>query len=80
MSKSEEIWNQAFERYISPSRYEKMLDAGWFFERFHWGRNSKGLDIRTIQEYLDKGEKVICGYMATSVRGLHEHYIISKEI
>ncbi len=79
MSKSEKIYDEAFSRYISPSRYEKMFNNGWFFERLSWGRNRRNIDIRTIQEYLDNGEKVMCGYMATPVRGYHHHYIISKE-
>ena len=77
--KAEDIYDKAFERYISPSVYEKMNKSGWFFERIGWAGMKKIGDIRTIQEYLDSKTPVKCCYMATSVRGYHNHYIISKE-
>ena len=78
MSREERIFNKTFEYYIRPSTYEKMISKGWFFERFHFGFHSKSITLRTIKEYLDNKISVKCGYMATSVRGYHEYYIISK--
>lgn len=79
MNKENQIYNKAFSNYISPSKYDKMIASGWFFERFRFGRNSQLLDLRTIKEYLEKGVSVKCGYMATSIKSYHDYYIISKE-
>lgn len=65
-------------RYIRPSQYEKMTGEGWMFESFPFGSGIMGKVKDRIAELM-KDNKVFCGWMATSIRGYHDNYIIYKE-
>lgn len=75
----DKIYEKAFERYISPLRYERMIKEGWNFIDFGFD-TSKDKDEEKIKQLLEKGKKVICGYMTTSVREYYTRYIIYKNI
>ncbi|HDO20739.1 MAG TPA: hypothetical protein ENG81_04400 [Candidatus Bathyarchaeota archaeon] len=74
----EKIFNMAYDRYISPSSYERMLSNGWDFIQFPFGGGNANKIMEDIDKYLRNGMIVRCGYMATSIRGYHDHYIITK--
>lgn len=72
----EKIYDSSFERYVSPSEYEKLLKKGYNFEHFPFGKAIKAKD--RIRDLLKWNHFVRSGYMATSVRGYHDKYIIWK--
>jgi hypothetical protein len=78
MTQAEKIFDESITRYISPSRYESMVNSGWFFESVRW-QKSREVVLRMIQEYIDRGVTVRGGYMATDIKEYHDYYIISKE-
>ncbi|WP_304138746.1 hypothetical protein [Mesonia mobilis] len=72
----EKIYVSSFERYVSPSEYDKLIKRGYNFERFPFGKGIKAKD--KIRDLLKRNHFVRSGYMATSVRGYHDKYIIWK--
>ena len=72
----EEIYMMGFTNYISPSKY-KSINL-WNFESWGFGGGRSQITKAKIRELLEKGKKVKCGYMCSSIRGSHDYYIIYK--
>ncbi len=74
----EKIYDRCFERYISPSQYDKMDRKGYIFETWPFsGGMEEAVKIR-VEALLDKGYFVTSGYMATDIKNYHRRYIIYK--
>lgn len=73
----DKIEDRVFRNYISPKRYEEMVSNQYRFE--HYGIGSRGKEMRSFaKEKLLNGHFVTGGYLATSIRDYHDHYIIWK--
>ena len=73
----EKIYSNCYQKYISPSEYEKMASKGYHFDE--WNFRMTHLEVKKkIEDLLRRGNFVKSGYMATSIREYHDRYIIWK--
>jgi len=77
MKTVEEIYDMAFDNYISPSKYDAMTK--WNFKKFPFGGGNANIVKEKIQNLIIQGCIVKCGYMCSSMQGYHEYYIIFKK-
>ena len=72
MKDLDQLVTRLYRRRISEAQYERFVKDDWVIERTHEKPR------RRIQDLLDKGHCVTTGWMATSIRGSHTHWIIWK--
>ena len=77
--KVEKIWNDMFDKYISPSKFEKLFEKGWYFHETWRGTIGKIPTKEFIEKSLEEGLEVKAGWMATSIKDAHDYYILTKE-
>lgn len=69
------IYDKGFSVYICPSKYVELDKKGWKFISY----NQMERTIDLICDMIKVGSKVKSGYMCTSIRGVHNFYIIYKD-
>lgn len=62
-----------FKNYISSSKYDKLSSQGWAFKY-----PSRGQTKEDVRRLLSDGFQVKCGYVATSIRNVHDRIIVFK--
>ena len=78
MTEAERIYENR--KYISPKKYDELSDRGFKFESFPFGGGVYQQIIKRITELVNDYEKVFTGYMASSVRGYHDNFIVYKNL
>ena len=76
--KVEKIWNDMFDKYISPSKYEKIHEI-WDFHETWRGKIGNITTKEFIKKSLEEGLEVKSGWMATSIQGAHDFYILTRK-
>ena len=76
--KIDKIWNDMFGKYISPSKYEKLCEVWDFHEAFRG--NIGNITIKQfIEKSLNEGFEVKAGWMSTSIKEIHDYYILTRK-
>lgn len=68
----EEYYDDFYKRRLDPNKTK-----GWIIERFFGGKKNEMMKV--INNELDEGNKIKCGYFTTSIRGYHERAIMIKK-
>lgn len=77
--KIEKIWDDMFTNYISPSKFEKLFEKGWYFHETWRGTIQKIPTREFIKKSLEDGLEVKSGWMATSIKDAHNYYILTRQ-